>query len=88
MYASVSNERTFTRWGHAVARAVARKRPQQSAAAVARLHYDTEDGFPEVYVVLARYTDSHGPGVAEGSAADAAERSHRLGAARLPRRPA
>ncbi len=59
VYAAVSNERTRTRWGHAVARAVARKRPAKTAKPIARLRYDTEDGFAEVYVVLARYTDSN-----------------------------
>ncbi|MEA2423546.1 MAG: hypothetical protein QOF55_2645 [Thermoleophilaceae bacterium] len=60
VYAALSNERTRTRWGHALARAVARRRPRSGARAVTRLHYDTEDGFAEVYLVLARYTDSKG----------------------------
>jgi lipoprotein-anchoring transpeptidase ErfK/SrfK len=60
VYAAVSNERTRTLWGHAVERATARKRPRRSAHRVARLRYDTEDGFAEVYLVLARYTDAKG----------------------------
>lgn len=60
VYAAVSNERTRTLWGHAVERAPARKRPRTSARRVARLRYDTEDGFAEVYLVLARYTDAKG----------------------------
>jgi hypothetical protein len=58
--AALSNERTRTRWANAVERAVARRRPRPGAHAVTRLHYDTEDGFAEVYVVLARYTDGKG----------------------------
>jgi uncharacterized protein YndB with AHSA1/START domain len=58
VYAAVSNERTRTRWGHPVELAVARVRPRSGARAVTRLHWNTEDGYPEVYVVLARYTDS------------------------------
>ncbi|MEA2457243.1 MAG: hypothetical protein QOC95_215 [Thermoleophilaceae bacterium] len=58
VYAAVSNERTRTLWGHAMSRAVARKRPAKTARGVTRLRYDTEDGFPEVYVVLASYTDA------------------------------
>jgi hypothetical protein len=60
VYAAVSNERTSTSWAHSVARSLARKRPRGDAKAVARLRYDTEDGLPEVYLVLARYRDSHG----------------------------
>jgi hypothetical protein len=58
VYAAMSNERTRTRWGHPAERAIARSRPRRGAPAVARLRYYTEDGYPEVYVVLARYTDS------------------------------
>jgi L,D-transpeptidase-like protein len=60
VYEKLSNERTRTRWAHAVERAVARKRHRPGTRGVTRLHYDTEDGFAEVYLVLARYTDSRG----------------------------
>lgn len=60
VYAAVSNERTRTVLGNPVARAVARVRPRRDARAVARLRYDTEDGFAEVYLVLARYRDAAG----------------------------
>jgi hypothetical protein len=60
VYAAVSNERTRTVWGSPVARAVARARPRRDARRITRLRYDTEDGFAEVYVVLARYTDAAG----------------------------
>jgi hypothetical protein len=58
--AAVSNERTRTRWANAVTRAVARVRPRPGARPITRLRYDTEDGYAEVYLVLARYTDSAG----------------------------
>ena len=59
-YAAVSNERTLTRWAHAYTRTVARMRPRKDARGVTRLRYDTEDGYAEVYVVLARYRDAKG----------------------------
>lgn len=62
VYAAVSNERTHTVWGSPLERAVVRARPRGNATAVTRLHYDTEDGYAEVYLVLARYTDAKGHG--------------------------
>jgi hypothetical protein len=59
-HARMSNERTLSRWAHPVQRAVARRRPDADARAVTRLHYDTEDGYPEVYLVLGRYTGPNG----------------------------
>jgi hypothetical protein len=56
----MSNERTRTRWAHAIERAAARKRPKPKAHTVTHLRYDTEDGFAEVYLVLERYTDTKG----------------------------
>jgi hypothetical protein len=58
--ATLSDERKTTRWAHSLDKAVARKKPAAGAKAVTRLRYDTEDGFPEVYLVLASYTDSQG----------------------------
>jgi hypothetical protein len=58
--AALSNERTRTRWAHALSRSPARIRPRPHARRVTRLRYNTEDGFAEVYLVLARYTDSAG----------------------------
>ena len=60
VYAAVSNERTRTRWAHAYSRSVVRVRPRRDAKRVTRLRYDTEDGYPEVYLVLARYRDARG----------------------------
>lgn len=49
----LSDERTVTRWAHAAARAPVRARPSPAAPAVARLRWSTENGRPEVYLVLA-----------------------------------
>jgi hypothetical protein len=41
-------------WAHARRAAPVRAAPESGSRAVARLHFETEDGFPEVYLVLAR----------------------------------
>ena len=48
----LSDERTITRWAHVARRDLVRSAPDQSAAAVTRLRFFTEDGLPEVYVAL------------------------------------
>jgi hypothetical protein len=54
----LSDERTLSRYGAAVARAAVRAAPDTGAAHVARLHYLTEDGPFEVYPVLESRLDS------------------------------
>jgi L,D-transpeptidase catalytic domain len=56
----LSNETTFTRWSNAVARATAYRRPSRDARRVGRLRLLTEDGFPEVYVLLASKLEPDG----------------------------
>jgi L,D-transpeptidase catalytic domain len=56
----LSNERTFTTWAHPVADAPIRVRPQVGSRTLARTHLATEDGFPEVYVLLSSFTDPKG----------------------------
>lgn len=68
----LSNEKTFTRWANAVMRVNAYARPSARSRRVGRLRLLTEDGFPEVYVVLAQQ-----------QAADGATWVH----LRLPQRP-
>jgi lipoprotein-anchoring transpeptidase ErfK/SrfK len=58
--ARLSNETTFTRWANAVASATAYSAPSRSAHAVGRLRLMTEDGFPEVYVLLSRLPAADG----------------------------
>ncbi|MGI8804025.1 MAG: L,D-transpeptidase, partial [Solirubrobacteraceae bacterium] len=48
----LSNETTFTTWAYITAASPARLRPSSSSPAVGGLHWNTEDGFPEVYIVL------------------------------------
>ena len=59
-YTRLSNERTLTRWAHALERARVRERPDGDAKAIGRLRHDTEDGLPEVYLALRRYDASDG----------------------------
>ena len=48
----LSNETTLTRWAHTNLIAAIRSKPTRASAKVGKLHWDTEDGVPEVYVVL------------------------------------
>lgn len=48
----LSNERTLTRWAHPVERSVIRHAPTTRSRRLGRLRPFTEDGFPEVYLVL------------------------------------
>lgn len=56
----LSDERTFAHWAHPLQRAPVRRLPSQTSGRVARIHYLTEDGFPEVYPVLRRLTAGDG----------------------------
>jgi hypothetical protein len=56
----LSDENTTTRWATPVARGSAYAAPAPHARRVARLRFTTEDGFAEVYVVLASYRDGRG----------------------------
>src|SRR5215213_11107176 len=55
----LSNETTLTRWGHTNLLGAIRSKPTAAARTVARLHWNTEDGVPEVYVVLQSRLDDH-----------------------------
>ncbi len=57
---TLSNERTLSRWAHSEERATVRSNPSSGASRIGRLHLDTEDGLPEVYLVLRGYTDQSG----------------------------
>ena len=56
----LSNETTFTRWANAALRAPAYAEPSAAARRIGRLRPLTEDGFPEVYVLLAEQRDAAG----------------------------
>jgi lipoprotein-anchoring transpeptidase ErfK/SrfK len=53
---TISNEATVTWWAHSAGRAAIRRAPSDNASVVTRMHYMTEDGQPEVYLVLRRRT--------------------------------
>ena len=57
---ALSNETTFTRWANAAVRATAYAEPSPTARRVGRLRLLTEDGFPEVYVLLTEQRDAAG----------------------------
>ena len=56
----LSDERTVSHWAHPQRAASVWRLPSQASRWVARIHYLTEDGFPEVYLVLRRFTDRDG----------------------------
>jgi L,D-transpeptidase catalytic domain len=53
----LSNERTLTRWAHTNLLGPIRAKPSHHARTVARLRWNTEDGLPEVYIVLKSKVD-------------------------------
>jgi lipoprotein-anchoring transpeptidase ErfK/SrfK len=59
-YATLSDEKSITRWAHPRSPADIRAEPSGSARTVARTHRKTEDGFREVYLALRSYTDDDG----------------------------
>jgi hypothetical protein len=58
--ARLSDEQTHTYWAHSKLRAQILRLPMPASRPIARVHYLTEDGFPEVYLVLRRWTDPDG----------------------------
>jgi hypothetical protein len=56
----VSDERLITKWAYTADVRPVYSRPDERSRRVARLHALTEDGFPEVYVVLSRWTNAVG----------------------------
>jgi len=56
----LSNEGSLTRWAHVARKAPIRRNPREGAHQIVSTHFQTEDGFPEVYIALRRITDRHG----------------------------
>jgi hypothetical protein len=56
----LSNETTFSRWAYPNYRAIVYRRPRASSHRLVRLHPYTESGWPEVYLVLRRWSDASG----------------------------
>jgi len=58
--AALSNDRGLTRWAYVAFPAFVRARPTLASRALGRLRLVTEDGFPEVYVLLRSRTSGNG----------------------------
>jgi hypothetical protein len=58
--ARLSDERTYTRTAGARREAIVRRSPYGAAKPVGRLHHRTEDGFPEVYLLLSERVRANG----------------------------
>jgi L,D-transpeptidase catalytic domain len=56
----LSDERAVTRWASPIEEALIRERPKSRASPITPLRLLTEDGFPEVYVLLSGWTDPEG----------------------------
>jgi hypothetical protein len=56
----LSNERTLTTWANPLEEVSIRARPTDSARTIARTRLETEDGYPEVYLLLSSLTDARG----------------------------
>jgi len=56
----LSDERALTHWASPRTDALVRAQPGLRAPVVARLHDFTEDGFPEIYVLLSQHMDGQG----------------------------
>jgi hypothetical protein len=59
-YVRLSNDSTLTTWAHPELAAWIHADPTSTSRHVGQLHLETEDGFPEVYLLLFSHTDSHG----------------------------
>jgi len=57
---ALSNERTSTTWAHPSEEAKIHLQPASRSRTIARTRLMTEDGYPEVYLVLATLVDDHG----------------------------
>lgn len=57
---SLSNEWNASTWAYAAARSPIYAQPDRRARRIDHVHLETEDGFPEVYLLLAQRTDAQG----------------------------
>ena len=56
----LSHERTFTTWAHPLQEVSIHQDPTASSRVIGRTHLATEDGVPEVYLLLSSLTDARG----------------------------
>ena len=87
----LSNERTLSRWAHPANLADIYSRHSGKSRVVGRLRFFTEDGFPEVYLLLVAVDERRRQGVGPHPDPEAPQRPQGLGPARgaraLQRRP-
>jgi hypothetical protein len=56
----LSNERTQTTWAYAAELVPIYSHPSTHARRISHLHYQTEDGFPEIYLLIRSHADAQG----------------------------
>jgi lipoprotein-anchoring transpeptidase ErfK/SrfK len=56
----LSNETTFTQWATPTSLAAVKEGPSRGARTITHLRYQTEDGYPEVYIALQSVTGADG----------------------------
>lgn len=56
----LSDERTLTQWASPRREAQVRAQPRLGARVIARLSHFTEDGFPQIYLLLSQHMDGKG----------------------------
>jgi lipoprotein-anchoring transpeptidase ErfK/SrfK len=59
-FTKLSNRTTFTRWAYTNLTSKAKSKPGGKGRTVGKLHFNTEDGRPEIYLALQQYTDTKG----------------------------
>ena len=59
-FTTLSNRTTFTRWAYTNLPLKAKSQPGGKGRTVGKLHFNTEDGPPEIYLALRQYTDTKG----------------------------
>src|SRR3954453_11215289 len=59
-YTKLSNRTTFTRWAYTNLDVKVRKSPSKKSKAIGKLHFNTEDGPPEIYLALQMFTTAKG----------------------------
>ena len=59
-FTELSNRTTSTRWAYTNLTSKAKSEPGGKGRTVGKLHWNTEDGRPEIYLALRQYTDTKG----------------------------
>jgi lipoprotein-anchoring transpeptidase ErfK/SrfK len=59
-FTQLSNRTTFTRWAYTNLTSKVKSKPGGTGRTIGKLHFNTEDGPPEIYLALRLYTDAKG----------------------------